>query len=123
MKDEKNPVGEAWNFDKDNRGKFGKAGPGSIPAALSFQPDALTQGVIQLIETRFRDHPGKVESFDLPVTRHDALQLQKIFRPDSRRTRGSGTGYIEHEPCGIEARQKRPKNYHAQNCPRSKERD
>ena len=79
MKDEKNPVGEAWNFDKDNRGKFGKAGPGSIPAALSFQPDALTQGVIQLIETRFRDHPGKVESFDLPVTRHDALQLLEDF--------------------------------------------
>ena len=79
MRDEKNPIGDAWNFDKDNRGKFGKSGPGDIPQPPSFQPDEITCEVIELVESRFSDHPGKTEGFNLPVTRVEALQMLDDF--------------------------------------------
>lgn len=79
MEDEKQPVGDAWNFDKENRGKFGKGGPVDIPPTPSFEPDAVTREVIRLVEHRFADHPGHLSSFDLPVTRSDALRMLEDF--------------------------------------------
>lgn len=72
LMDKDKPVGGDWNYDEENRGAFSKAGPGLLPAPLHFAPDATTQDVIALVETRFAKHPGKLNNFDWPVTPADA---------------------------------------------------
>jgi deoxyribodipyrimidine photolyase-related protein len=73
------PVGGQWNFDRDNRESFGKTGPQNIPAPLLFPPDATTQEVIALVNSRFTQHPGSLEQFGWPVTRVQALQALDAF--------------------------------------------
>ncbi len=73
------PAGGAWNFDADNRAAFGANGPGFVPPTPRFAPDAITQGVIDLVRTRFASHPGSVDSFGWPVTRPQALQVLQSF--------------------------------------------
>ncbi len=73
------PVGGQWNFDEQNRGSFGKAGPGVLPAPARFAPDAMTREVIALVQTRFAAHPGSVDSFGWPVTREQALLALEAF--------------------------------------------
>ncbi|TWT65504.1 cryptochrome/photolyase family protein [Crateriforma conspicua] len=75
------PVSGVWNHDKENRGTFGKSGPGDVPHTHHFRPDDVTQDVIDMVNQRFDDHPGKVDasSFDLPVTRSEALTLLREF--------------------------------------------
>jgi len=73
------PAGGAWNLDKSNRGSFGRAGPGMPPAPRRFEPDATTRAVLELVEDRFPDHPGSLETFDWPVTRGEALQALEDF--------------------------------------------
>jgi deoxyribodipyrimidine photolyase-related protein len=75
----KAPVGGQWNFDADNREAFGKAGPQNVPAPTRFAPDALTQEVVALVNTRFADHPGSLDSFGWPVTRAQALLALQAF--------------------------------------------
>lgn len=67
------PVGGRWNFDADNRGRFGRQGPASLRAPKSFRPDAITRDVLGLVERRFAQHPGSLDAFDWPVTRRQAL--------------------------------------------------
>ena len=62
------PTGGEWNFDKANRETFGKKGPGLMPPLQTFTPDKLTRDVIAMVNTRFADHPGSTDDFDLPVT-------------------------------------------------------
>ena len=64
------PIGGAFNFDKENR----KPPPKSlkIPKIPAFAPDAITLEVMAEIERRFPDFPGTTAGFDLPVTRADA---------------------------------------------------
>ena len=52
------PEGGQWNFDPDNRGAFGAAGPGAVPPRAMFPPDALTREVITLVEERFAEPSG-----------------------------------------------------------------
>jgi deoxyribodipyrimidine photolyase-related protein len=53
------PEGGQWNFDADNRKAYPKAGPGLIPSAEAFAPDALTQQVFAEVQARFADlHQG-----------------------------------------------------------------
>ena len=73
------PVGGQWNFDADNREAFGPQGPGPLPARATFAPDAITREVIALVETRFAQHPGTLDSFAWPVTRAQALQALQQF--------------------------------------------
>lgn len=77
------PIGGEWNYDQENRSAFGKDGPPSIPAALRFQPDAISKAVINLINARFADHPGQldpsVDGFGWPVTRAEALLVLADF--------------------------------------------
>lgn len=79
LMDDGDPVGGQWNFDHDNREAFGKKGPGEIPEAHVFAPDDVTQAVIDLVESRFSDHPGRLEHFRLPVTRHDTRLFLEHF--------------------------------------------
>ncbi|MBK6334647.1 MAG: cryptochrome/photolyase family protein, partial [Betaproteobacteria bacterium] len=63
------PEGGQWNYDEDNREPFGAVGPGDVPPRAVFEPDALTDEVIALVEQRFGAHPGRLDAFAWPVTR------------------------------------------------------
>jgi len=73
------PVGGQWNFDADNRESFDTSGPGTVPPRTTFEPDAVTREVIELVNTRFATHPGQLDSFAWPVTREQALQSLQTF--------------------------------------------
>jgi deoxyribodipyrimidine photolyase-related protein len=73
------PIGGQWNFDADNRGAFGAAGPGAVPQRTCFEPDAITREVISLVNVRFARHPGGLAGFAWPVTRAQALQSLRAF--------------------------------------------
>lgn len=73
------PVGGQWNFDHDNREAFGPGGPGPLPERTGFQPDPITQEVLQLVAERFAGHPGSLDGFAWPVTREQALVCLERF--------------------------------------------
>lgn len=73
------PVGGKWNYDPENRGSFGKAGPANLFGPATFTPDAVTVEVQGLVNTRFAGHPGSCEAFDYPVTRAQALVALSDF--------------------------------------------
>ncbi len=73
------PIGGRWNFDHDNREAFSESGPESVPAPRKFRPDTITRQVIDLVQHRFRQHPGNAEGLDLPVTRSQALTMLRDF--------------------------------------------
>jgi deoxyribodipyrimidine photolyase-related protein len=73
------PIGGQWNFDADNREAFGKAGPQNVPPPARFAPDGITQEVMALVNTRFTNHPGTLQSFGWPVTRPQALLALLAF--------------------------------------------
>jgi deoxyribodipyrimidine photolyase-related protein len=72
------PTGGAWNFDAQNRAHFGRNGP-QIPPLKGFPPDDTTLGVLALVEREFPDNPGRLDGFDLPVTRDQALAALRHF--------------------------------------------
>ncbi|SEN20521.1 deoxyribodipyrimidine photolyase-related protein [Luteibacter sp. UNCMF331Sha3.1] len=73
------PVGGRWNFDAENRGSFGREGPGWVPAPVAFPPDAVTRATLAAVDASFADHPGDLATFDWPVTRDDALRALGDF--------------------------------------------
>ena len=73
------PTGGKWNFDQKNRRSFGRMGPGMIPPAPQFTPDAVTTAVIEDVESHFPDNPGRVEHFAWPVTRAQARTMLDDF--------------------------------------------
>ncbi|MEO1730906.1 MAG: cryptochrome/photolyase family protein, partial [Pseudomonadota bacterium] len=71
------PKGGEWNFDKDNREPpKGDLNPPPVP---KFTPDAITAEVIQLVQRRFANHFGNLDSFHWPVTRAEALKAADAF--------------------------------------------
>lgn len=79
LDDEGKPVGGRWNFDADNRQAFGKSGPPAIAEPRGFDPDAITREVMEMVEKRFADHPGRLEGFSYPVTASQAAQALEDF--------------------------------------------
>ncbi len=73
------PVGGAWNFDAENRGSFGRSGPGDVPPPRAFPPDAITREALALVERRFARHPGDLAAFDWPVTPEEARWALEDF--------------------------------------------
>jgi deoxyribodipyrimidine photolyase-related protein len=73
------PVTGHWNFDVENRAGFGRKGPGVLAKPLTFAPDSITCEVLRLVEERFAGHPGKLQHFDFPVTRTEALAALDDF--------------------------------------------
>ncbi len=73
------PVGGTWNFDAENRQRFNKNGPGHLPLPVSFTPDTITREVISLVEKKFAQHSGRLQKFDWPLTREQALQALDDF--------------------------------------------
>jgi len=76
------PEGGQWNYDKDNRGKFGKTGPPKLLEPIAFAPDETTRSVMAMVLDRFADHPGSLDAFDLPVCRADAVAYLNDFIED-----------------------------------------
>jgi deoxyribodipyrimidine photolyase-related protein len=64
------PVGGQFSFDAENRKPWRNEIP--VPVRPTFAPDEITQEVMALIEQRHPEHFGKLEGFDLAVTRADA---------------------------------------------------
>lgn len=60
------PAGGRWNYDAENR----KALPPhlALPPRQRFVPDAITREVMTLVEQRFSDHFGDLDSFGWAVT-------------------------------------------------------
>lgn len=79
LMDGSKPEGGDWNYDKENRGSFGKSGPEVKHSGPRVTPDTLTREVIALVESSFADHPGSVGSFAWPVCRADALKELEAF--------------------------------------------
>jgi deoxyribodipyrimidine photolyase-related protein len=73
------PAGGQWNFDADNREAFGKEGPGALPPRATLEPDGITREVIAMVNQRFAQHPGTLDSFAWPVTREQALVALERF--------------------------------------------
>jgi deoxyribodipyrimidine photolyase-related protein len=71
------PVSGVWNLDKQNRKPpKGKLEP---PAPLWFEPDMITQVVIEFIRTGDFTSYGSLEPFRWGVTRSQALQVLDFF--------------------------------------------
>ncbi|WP_296702045.1 cryptochrome/photolyase family protein [Thiocapsa sp. UBA6158] len=77
--DDAQPVGGQWNLDQENRKSFGRQGPGMVPEPIGFPPDAITRGLIALIQQRFPNAPGSLERFDWPVTAAQAREALDDF--------------------------------------------
>ncbi|MBD2683342.1 MULTISPECIES: cryptochrome/photolyase family protein [Nostoc] len=75
------PVGGRWNFDRENRKP--PKGKLTLPQALWFEPDSITQDVINFVKhsQAFKDSQAywKLEPFRWGVTRQQALQVLKFF--------------------------------------------
>ena len=70
------PVGGRWNFDHDNR----KPAPAAIRhAPLDFMPDAMTEEVLSLVESRFPDTFGALRPFRYAVDRTGARNALDHF--------------------------------------------
>jgi deoxyribodipyrimidine photolyase-related protein len=71
------PAGGQWNFDHDNRKP---AKPDLLRRRPPrFAPDAVTEEVLALVETRFPKHFGAARPFGWAVTRADALKALDHF--------------------------------------------
>ncbi len=74
----KEPVGGQWNFDRDNRKALDQR---PTPNPPSWPLDAITKEVVELVNTRFANHFGDLQSERLawPVNREQALQMLDHF--------------------------------------------
>jgi deoxyribodipyrimidine photolyase-related protein len=66
------PAGGKWNFDSENR-KPTRDGL-TVPPIPNITPDAITADVIELVATRFADHPGEIGGFSYATTHAEAEQ-------------------------------------------------
>ena len=75
--DDKNPLGDRWNFDKDNR----KPPKGDInpPEPITFTPDDIVQDVIAKVESLEIPLFGEIKPFYWGTTRAQALMVLDNF--------------------------------------------
>jgi len=71
------PIGNKWNYDKDNRKTLPKKI--DIPTVTAFTPDEITIEVINQIRTYFGHHFGRLDRFSWAVNRTQALKLAEEF--------------------------------------------
>ncbi|MEL7472053.1 MAG: cryptochrome/photolyase family protein [Planctomycetota bacterium] len=77
MTDDGKPEGGEWNYDKSNRKAF-KSAP-DLPHARTFRPDDITKRVIEDVAGALPDLPGRIDMFEWPVTRREALAALRDF--------------------------------------------
>ncbi|MDP9096906.1 MAG: cryptochrome/photolyase family protein [Pseudomonadota bacterium] len=70
LMDDGQPAGGQWNYDPENR----KPLPKHItpPTAPRYEPDAITQEVMELVARTFPSHFGELDEFAWPVTAQQA---------------------------------------------------
>lgn len=73
----RDPIGGQWNFDKQNR-KPPKSKL-ETPDPLTFEPDEITQAVIETVQRADFPTFGEAEPFRWAVTRQQALQVLDNF--------------------------------------------
>ncbi len=66
-------IGGRLSFDTDNRKPWRGDPPPATPP--SFTPDPITAEVIDLVESRYAHHPGRLDHRALPATLDDAQRL------------------------------------------------
>lgn len=71
------PEGGKWNYDSENR----KPAKDDLfmPSQCEFEPDDITQEVLQLVEKEFSDHFGDLENFWFAVTHEQANKALDHF--------------------------------------------
>ena len=74
------PAGGEWNYDEDNRKSLPKTK--DTPHRRYFRPDETTSEVIDMVEARFSDHFGALDSFRWGVTRKEAEAARDHFIDD-----------------------------------------
>jgi len=79
LMDDGDPIGGDWNYDHDNREPFPEGGPGDIGGPTKFSHDEITQNVMDLANTRYADHPGGTDPFQLPVDTGQARRMLADF--------------------------------------------
>ena len=98
LMDGEQPAGGAWNFDAENR-KPPKRGM-RFPPEPEVPPSVHVRDAIAFVERTFPDHPGVVGTFDIPVSRRDAL----AYADDFFRNRLANFGPYEDAMIAGEAR-------------------
>ena len=71
------PEGEQWNYDSENR----KPAESNMfmPAPLRFEPDAITNEVLELVADKFSDHFGDLDDFWFAPHAEDAQKALDHF--------------------------------------------
>lgn len=77
LMDKTQPVGGQWNFDKQNRNP--PKNNLETPTPLWFDPDNITQQVIEDIKTHKLESYGTIDNFRWGVTRSQALEVLSHF--------------------------------------------
>ncbi|MEN2494648.1 MAG: (6-4) photolyase [Hyphomicrobiaceae bacterium hypho_1] len=71
------PIGGKWNFDIQNRKPAENSL--SLPHLPRFEPDIITQDVLNLVARRFQNHFGDLKPFNFAVTRKCAEKALEHF--------------------------------------------
>lgn len=77
LMDGKQPVGDKWNYDAQNRKPPKKSL--TTPPPLTFEPDEITRSVIDWVKQEQFSNYGKIEPFNWGVTAHQARQVLSHF--------------------------------------------
>ncbi|MCA9275587.1 MAG: cryptochrome/photolyase family protein [Phycisphaerales bacterium] len=77
LMDGKDPVGGEWNYDKQNRKSF-KSAP-KLPPIPTYAIDDITREVIEGVKSSLPDLPGRIDTFNWPVTRRQATHALNDF--------------------------------------------
>ena len=85
MNDKGKPIGDKWNFDKDNRKGVSQL-KDEIPKRNKIKTDSLTVEVMIEVEEIFQSSPGNLENFNWVVTHDDAwslfIEFLDVFLPN-----------------------------------------
>ena len=71
------PKGNKWSFDEDNRKKLPK--DIKIPEISKIKETKETVNLKKIIDSKFKNHPGKIDNFWFPTTRKDANKWLEEF--------------------------------------------
>jgi deoxyribodipyrimidine photolyase-related protein len=77
MNDDGRALGDHYSFDLENRKKLPP--DISVPTINTYHADAITRGVMRMVEVNFAGNPGRTSGFWLPVTRQEALTRLEAF--------------------------------------------
>lgn len=70
LMDGKKPTGGKYSFDAENRKAW--RGEPVAPDPPTFEVDEIKREVIELVEARFSDHPGRLDATALPASQDEA---------------------------------------------------